>query len=579
MVEGSDLSDLRELAFMVAPDPAVGPLPADFTAAFARAASGFALLDDDLRVLSANAALCDLLGVDELAGRRLDDVAGPESLEEALRGLQRTGVVRVDVQLTADRWLHLVASRYVDGAEARTLLHVEDVTARKADEQRLNHQANHDGLTGLANHLVLHARLEQVLSAGFPAALLFLDLDRFKLVNDSLGHAAGDQLLRQVAQRLGEAVRPGDLVARLGGDEFVVLCERLGEHEARAVAARIVSHLRPPVLLDDGVPLVAVPSIGIRMTGPGDTVAAVVRDADTAMYAAKAAGGNGSAVFTTDLRTEVVRRHLLELALRAALEREELWLAYQPIVDGAGRVGAFEALLRWTGSEDPKAAPAGLIAVAEQSDLVHDLGNWVLGRALRDASRSAGDVSVHVNVSPRQLVPAFTARVAELLARLRIDPARVCLEITETAVGAHVDELVTHLADLRALGVRLAIDDFGVGAASLTYLTKLPVHDVKIDRSFIRGLPDDPGSAAIVSGVSGMAHAYGLRVVAEGVETARQLASARSLGCAMTQGYLHAAAMPLADARRWAGRPAHAARLAAPSPRQPHVPAGHRTAG
>ena len=565
---------------MVTPDPLSGSLsPVDFSAAFASAASGFALLDDDLRVLIANDALCELLGVEALVGTRLDDAAGPESFEEALLGLARTGVVRADVQLAPESWVHLVASRYVDGGVARTLLHVEDVTARKLEEQRLSHQANHDGLTGLANHLVLHARLEQVLAAGFPAALLFLDLDRFKLVNDSLGHAAGDQLLRQVARRISEAVRPGDLVSRLGGDEFVVLCERLGEQEARAVAARIVSHLRPPVLLDDGVPLVAVPSIGIRMTGPGDTVAAVVRDADTAMYAAKAAGGNGCAVFTSDLRTEVVRRHLLELALRAALERDELWLAYQPIVDGAGRVGAFEALLRWTGSEDPKVAPAGLIAVAEQSDLVHDLGNWVLSRALRDATRSTPDVSVHVNVSPRQLVPAFTARVAELLARLRLDPTRVCLEITETAVGSHVDELATNLADLRALGVRLAIDDFGVGSASLTYLTRLPVHDVKIDRSFVRGLPDDPGSAAIVSGVSGMAHAYGLRVVAEGVETARQLSSARSLGCAMTQGFLHAPAMPLADARRWAGRPPRAARVGPPAPRTALAAEGHRTAG
>ncbi|TAL21590.1 MAG: EAL domain-containing protein [Frankiales bacterium] len=566
---------------MVTPGPPGGsPPPPDFSAAFSRAASGFALLNDDLRVLSANDALCGLLGVESLVGAGLDDCAGPESFDEALRGLQRAGVVRVDVQLRADRWVHLVASRYVDGGQARTLLHVEDVTARKLEEQRLNHQANHDGLTGLANHLVLHARLEQVLSAGFPAALLFLDLDRFKLVNDSLGHAAGDQLLRQVARRISEAVRPGDLVSRLGGDEFVVLCERLGEQEACAVAGRIVSQLRPPVVLDDGVPLVAVPSIGIRMTTAGDTVAAVVRDADTAMYAAKAAGGNGCAVFTTDLRTEVVRRHLLELALRAALERDELWLAYQPIVDGLGRVGAFEALLRWTGSEDPKAAPVGLIAVAEQSDLVHDLGNWVLGRTLRDATRWAPDVSVHVNVSPRQLVPSFTARVADQLARLRVDPARVCLEITESAVGANVDELATHLADLRALGVRLAIDDFGVGAASLTYLTRLPVHDVKIDRSFVRGLPDDPGSAAIVSGVSGMAHAYGLRVVAEGVETSRQLASARSLGCAMTQGYLHAPAMPLADARRWAARSARGGHVVVPpAPRSAIAPEGHRTAG
>ena len=544
----------------------------DFALAFARAASGFALLDEGLLVIAANDALRAVLAADVPIGQPLDEHArDPGVLRAHLAGLERTSSARFDLELAGGgrRWAHVVASRYETAGGARVLVHAEDVTERKAQEERLNHQATHDGLTGLANHMVLHARLEAVLSAGYPAALLFLDLDRFKLVNDSLGHAAGDQLLRQVARRVSEAVRPGDLVARLGGDEFVVLCERLGEAEARAVAARIAAQLRPPVVLEDRVPLVAVTSIGIRMTGPGDSVAEVVRDADTAMYAAKAAGGNGAAVFTPQLRTEVVRRHLMELSLRAALENDELWLAYQPIVDGSGRATAFEALLRWTGSEATGVAPDGLIAVAEQSDLVHDLGHWVLDRALRDAAASPLPVHVHVNVSPRQLVPAFTAHVAEQLRVHRLDPARVCLEVTETAVGAHVDQLAEHLGDLRRLGVRLAIDDFGVGQASLTYLTRLPVHDVKIDRSFVSGLPDDPGSAAIVSGVSGMAQAYGLRVVAEGVETRRQHAAARRLGCELTQGFLHAPGMPIRDAHLYAA--ALAAGL--PTARRPAQPA------
>ena len=562
------------------PTAGYGTAGHDFAHAFAGAATGFALLDDGFRVRAVNDALHQVLGQRVRPGSPLDSCArNPAALAAGLDGLRSASSVRFDLELAASqRWVHVVASRYDSGSPAGVLLHVEDVTERKAQEERLNHQATHDGLTGLANHMVLHGRLEVVLAHGHPAALLFLDLDRFKLVNDSLGHAAGDQLLRQVARRVSQAVRPGDLVARLGGDEFVVLCERLGEQEATAVAERIAAHLRPPVVLDDGVPLVAVTSIGIRMTAPGDTVADVVRDADTAMYAAKANGGNGAVVFTPELRAQVVRRHAMELSLRAALEDDQLWLAYQPIVDAAGRATAFEALLRWTGSDEPDVAPTELIAVAEQSDLVHDLGHWVLERALRDAAAAPSGVHVHVNVSPRQLVPGFTSRVERLLAELELDPGRVCLEVTETAVGGHIDDLAHHLGDLRSLGMRLAIDDFGVGQASLTYLTRLPVHDVKIDRSFVSGLPDDPGSAAIVAGVSGMAKAYGLRVVAEGVETPRQLQSARALGCDLTQGFLHSRPLPILAAQRF---PAAVAALPVPRRGGTEAPPtqGRRTAG
>jgi EAL domain-containing protein (putative c-di-GMP-specific phosphodiesterase class I) len=267
-------------------------------------------------------------------------------------------------------------------------------------------------------------------------------------------------------------------------------------------------------------------------------VGTLIRDADTAMYAAKAAGGNRVVVFNDQLRLAVVRRHEIETGLRDALDADGLQLAYQPIVDEAGRIVAAEALLRWSFQGEP-ARPAEVIAIAEQSELIIGLGWFVLRRALMDSASWPAEVRLHVNVSAHQLDDGFYAGLSRLMEETRPAPGRLCLELTETAVHEDVDGLVVKLQQLRSLGVRLAIDDFGVGNASLTYLARLPVQDLKIDRSFISGLPDDHGSVAIVSGVVAMARAYGMQIIAEGVETrAQDLASVR-LGCTQRQGYLH----------------------------------------
>jgi EAL domain-containing protein (putative c-di-GMP-specific phosphodiesterase class I) len=256
------------------------------------------------------------------------------------------------------------------------------------------------------------------------------------------------------------------------------------------------------------------------------------------MYAAKSAGGDRAVVFNDQLRLDVVRRHDIERDLRQALAADEMALAYQPIIDGAGRIVAAEALLRWDFRGQP-ASPGEVVAVAEQSGLIGELGLCVLRRALRDSASWPQDVRLHVNVSAYQLNDSFPAALSALLDESRPPSGRLCLELTETAVHDDVDGLIAKLRQLRALGVRLAIDDFGVGNASLTYLARLPVQDVKIDRSFIAGLPGDNGSTAIVSGVVAMARAYGMDIIAEGVETREQDLAVVRLGCLQRQGYLH----------------------------------------
>ncbi len=518
-----------------------------FRTAFDDAGSGMALLGSDGHILRANPALHALLGVPDLTGVPLQDhTDDPAAFAAALALLSpQRPASRFDVGLHGaggtSRWASVVASAICrDGRVQRVLLQAEDVSERRELQDRLSFEATHDSLTGLPNQRVLHERLAEVLAEGRPAAVVFVDLDRFKLVNDSLGHAAGDRLLLVASQRLQACVRPGDLVARLGGDEFVILCSTpvgTPDVDAGAVASRALLALRPPYVSDDGL-LSATGSVGVALATPGATVGSVVRDADTAMYAAKSAGGDRAVVFSDQLRREVVRRQELESALRDTLRDGGLGVAYQPVVDDAGRVVAAEALLRFSFKGEP-ADPAEVVAVAEHSGLVADLGLQVLHRALLDSAGWPASVRLHVNVSAHQLDEGFAAAVGALLVETRSDPSRLCLELTETAVQDDLDGLVARLREIRALGVRLAIDDFGVGHASLTYLARLPVQDLKIDRSFVRGLPDDDGSAAIVAGVVAMARAYGMQVVAEGVETREQDLACVRLGCTRRQGFLH----------------------------------------
>ncbi|MBC7373219.1 MAG: EAL domain-containing protein [Frankiales bacterium] len=523
-----------------------------FRTAFQDASSAMALLDRDHVILRANSSLHLLLGRRELVGTVLPDhLRDPDCLRRGLAVLSDTErasrfeleLGRVDGQ---NRWVSVVASAIgAPGNQQQIVLQAEDITDRRLLEERLAYEATHDLLTGLPNGRALTDRLTAALQAGERPAVLFVDLDRFKLVNDSLGHAAGDRLLITAARRLRSCVRPEDLVARLGGDEFVVVCDGSERARAAGVAARLLEALRPEFRADT-VGLNATGSVGVALACEQATVETLLRDADTAMYAAKRAGGNQAVVFTDHLRAEVVRRQELESGLRRALAAGQLTLHYQPIVNGAGQVRAAEALLRWCrNGEDMN--PAELIAVAEQSDLILDLGAWVLRQGLQDSASWPPDVRLHVNVSARQLDAGFAATVRGLLTEFQPPTGTLCLELTETAVSDDLEGLVVKLEVLRRLGVRLAIDDFGVGNASLTYLARLPVQEIKIDRSFVMGMPSDAGSAAIVAAVLAMAQAYGMDVIAEGVETREQDLAVVRLGCTARQGFLHHRPLPAGD--------------------------------
>jgi diguanylate cyclase (GGDEF)-like protein/PAS domain S-box-containing protein len=528
-----------------------------FATAFEHASIGMALVDLQLRVLLANRALGTLVGEPPqlLHGTQLDatlDRLDRERAGAALRGLTpEAPSTRLEVRLRRPdgglRWGHLSASLLTGatGVAPRIVVQVENITERKRSEAMLSHAAAHDALTDLPNRTLLLARLDAAMRSGEDVAVLFLDLDRFKVVNDGLGHAAGDLLLVQVAIRLREVMRPDDMVARLGGDEFVVLCRGGDVAVAESVAARVLGILDKPLATADGTQIVIGGSIGIALAGPDDTAESVLRDADTAMYAAKAAGGSRAHVFTPQLREAVVRAHELEVDLRAAVRSGGLSVVYQPIISlPHGKIPSCEALARWSHPQRGAVPPQDFIAVAEQSDLVIELGDWVLARALQDAAAwpaSAGmpPPVVAVNVSLRQLLdPRFPSRVADLLRDGTVDASRLCLEVTETVLGGDVDPVIKALEALRRVGVRLAIDDFGTGHASLTYLARFPVDEVKIDQSFVAGLGLDAGSGAIVGGVIGMAHTFDLRVVAEGVETEGQLSALEALGCDEVQGYL-----------------------------------------
>ena len=542
--------------------------------AFSYASIGLAIVDGARGLVeAANPALAALLGDDEesLRGVPFVDLVEPAARIELERvaGEVRTGrsagarfEARVRQSEGKGRWALIAISRASADDGDRLVVQVEDIHERKLIEAKLAHQASHDMLTGLPNRAELLALMSAAFDAHEPIALLFIDLDRFKWINDSLGHDAGDQLLVEVADRLRRVLRPGDVVARLGGDEFVVLAHGVAQvSTAVALADRVAEALRRPVMLPGDRESYASASIGIAIAGPGDAPETLLRDADTAMYQAKAAGGGSHALFTPSMRAATVRHHEIEAALRRAVRAGEVTVAYQPevrLVDGSVR--AFEALVRWTDPVWGTVAPGEFVPIAEESDLIHELGVYVLRQALADAAEwpvlaDGTRPTLAVNVSRRQLVqPGFPALVAGLLAEAGVPASSVCLEVTETALTQNVEAVVTCLHELRHLGVSIAIDDFGTGHASLTYLTRLPVDVLKVDRTFVSGLGSDERSAAIVGAVAAMARAFGLTVVAEGVENDEQMNALRALDVDLAQGYLFSRPVPAA----------HVARLARP---------------
>jgi diguanylate cyclase (GGDEF)-like protein len=457
-------------------------------------------------------------------------------------------------------WLLLVRGLVVT-LLVTALVEVLQRRRREAQALELSHQALHDALTGLPNRLLVAERLEQALErsarSGSEVAVLFVDLDHFKVINDSLGHAAGDELLVIAAERLRRTVRSDDVVARFGGDEFVVVCEdEAAAFEASVLAERITSVLREPVLVH-GEEVFLSASVGIATSDGACSPESLLRDADAAMYRAKEMGRDRCEFFDATMRTEATERLEIQSALHRAIERDELLVYYQPVVDlTSGAVAGLEALVRWDHPQHGLVSPASFIPVAEETGLIVPIGAWVLDQTSaqlaqwrrHDWGRS---LTASVNLSARQLrQPDLIPALMATLLSSGMEPSALCLELTETTFMEDADSHREALAGVKRLGLALAIDDFGTGYSSLTYLKRFPVSVLKIDQAFVRGLGDDAADTAIVKSVIDLAHALGLVVVAEGVETADQVAHLRRLGCDLAQGYFFARPQPAADIER-----------------------------
>jgi diguanylate cyclase (GGDEF)-like protein len=449
-----------------------------------------------------------------------------------------------------------VATAYLLNAQAR-------MEARSTSDT-FEYGTLHDPLTGLANRRLLQERLEQAgrraRRSRSSAAIIFIDLDRFKQVNDNHGHLVGDQLLIAVARRLSSLIRPGDTLSRFSGDEFVLLCVDMHAPADVDVLVHRINHGFDEPFVLGGLLLSLKASIGVAFAGPGQQVSdRLLASADMAMYQAKREGGARHQ--TVDLREAhaVYEHDLMERALTTAFGQDELDVAYQPIVSGLdGHVTSVEALLRWTRPKFGPVPPSSIIALAEETNLISGIGAWVLERACRDRGRWLADhhempIDVTVNVSARQLAdPDFCSTVSRVLADTGMDPSALVLEVTES-IFIEDDERTAELLDtLRTMGIRLALDDFGTGYSSLSYLRRLPIDIVKIDQSFIadinrRSNGGTGNGAAVVAAVTHLAHAFGLTVVAEGVETQRQHDAVRAVGCEAAQGYFYARPMPASE--------------------------------
>jgi diguanylate cyclase (GGDEF)-like protein/PAS domain S-box-containing protein len=524
-------------------------------------------------ILYASPATKSLLGRDpaELIGRRATELVHPDDrarVEPELGELLRTEAVIDPLQfriLNRDgSWRH--AEAVVTDMRNRSsvggyVVNVRDITDRKEAEEKLAHQALHDPLTGLPNRLLLVDRLRHAIARGVrhdgpPPVVMFLDLDRFKLVNDSLGHGAGDELLICVADRLRSVLRTSDTLSRFGGDEFVILCEGMASQDAvMALAERAMTAIDAPFVINGEQFHIGV-SIGVAFVDDdGPSPEELLGDADYAMYLAKARSGQGR-VQLFDQATRAVARQRVhtETALARALERDELVVFYQPIVETASRrwVGV-EALLRWQHPTRGLLLPVDFLDVAEQTGLIVPIGQWVLSEACSQVQHWNADLpvddhlAVSVNLSGRQLTePDLADTIGSTLQSAGIDPRalRLVLEVTETLLPADEDEARRRLIELHELGIQLAIDDFGTGYSSLRYVRDLPISTIKIDRSFVSGLGQSDHDEAIVNAVTQLARTLGLRVVAEGVETEAQFAFLSRVGCDYSQGYLFGRPQP-----------------------------------
>ncbi|HET7489323.1 MAG TPA: EAL domain-containing protein [Acidimicrobiales bacterium] len=574
---------LRTLASVAASALGNANLFERLRAVTASLAEGVVALDEEGIVTFANPAAERMLGLEQsgLLHRSLHAVvharpgAQRDDVHECRLGalLAAGGTARDDddvfVRADGTRLPVAVTTSPVtgDGGSGGTVMAFRDITERKAFEQELSHRMFYDGLTGLPNRALFADRLRQAhvraTRSRAPYAVLLIDLDRFKVVNDSLGHQAGDELLVAVSERLQPDVRPGDTFARSGGDEFVMLLEELvREDDAVLVAQRALEDLGPPFRIQ-GRDVRVTASIGIVVAHPAHTTPEdALRDAEVAMYRAKASGKGRYELARPGDKGELGRLDR-EIALRLAIDRGELEVFYQPVVSLEQRsVAGVEALVRWRHPTRGLVQPDEFIALAEETGLILPLGRWVLEEACRQlqawtaASPDLASLVVAVNLSPHQFAQeGLCDQVAEVLAATGLEPGRLCLEVTETALMADAASTTVTVSRLKSLGARLSIDDFGTGYSSLSYLKRFPVDYVKIDRSFMSGLGEEGVDAEIVRSVIRLAKAIGIGAVAEGVEDEHQLRQLHEMGCPLVQGYLLARPQPAADIQALLRRP------------------------
>ncbi len=557
-----------------------------FHSAFTHASIGMALLAFDGRILQANAALCALVGRHNqaLLNQTFQDVVFDDdrrALGEKLGLVSDREFESFALELRCRHadghpvWVTAHCSFFSEpGSSAPCLiLQLQDITARRRAEEGLHHLAFHDSLTGLPNRRRFHELLGQAVAqlntsgaAQDAYAVMFLDFDRFKLINDSLGHSAGDAFLVQVSQRIRDSLRPHDVVARLGGDEFAVLVRQVeNERTVVGLAERLMDAMRQPFVVS-GTELMTSASIGITFSALGyANPEDVLRDADTAMYKAKGAGKARYALFDTSLHTEVADRLRLEGDLRHAIDDGRLGVAYQPVYDlrgGAGqggvpRLAGFEALVRWQHPMDGSISPGAFLPIAEEAGLMVRLTDFVLHCACRQLRewQSRGPawagLTMNVNLSGHDIAhPALVARVMRALVEADVRADRLCLELTENILMSRLEGALPALTELRRMGVVLAIDDFGTGYSSLSHLSTLPIDCLKIDRSFVSRLEAGSNEAAVVRSIVLLGSSLGKEVVAEGIETEHQLRQLQDMGCAYGQGYLLARPMPPAEVQR-----------------------------
>jgi diguanylate cyclase (GGDEF)-like protein/PAS domain S-box-containing protein len=535
-----------------------------FRSAFDFAAIGMALVSTEGRWLQVNRSLCSILGYTEKELLLTDflSITHPDDLPTALSNIGQLLKGKVQASQMEKRYIHksghevwvhwsvsLVRDHYLKSAHL--IFQIQDITDRKLAEQQLHHDAFHDALTGLPNRALFMDHLKLAIArsrrnASTKFAVLYLDLDRFKVINDSLGHTIGDQLLVGIADRLKKHLRPGDTVARLGGDEFTVLVEDIADDsESVQVAERVQKELSVPFTLS-GREVFTTVSMGIAPSATGyERAEDILRDADTAMYRAKSNGKARYEIFDKAMHARAINLLQMETDMRRALEREEFLLHYQPVVALDNfRLRGFEALVRWQHPERGFISPMDFIPVAEETGMIIQLGEWVMREACKQMQRwqkvfpVEPPLFISVNLSSKQFSQnTLISSFALILQETGVRPQAVKLEITESVVMENIDTATDMLRQLRALGVQLAIDDFGTGYSSLSYLHRFPIDTLKIDRSFVTRMSENNENTEIVRTIIVLAQNLGMDVIAEGVETNEQLVLLQKLGCENGQGY------------------------------------------